>query len=307
MDAALTLGSLGEDALVARLTKLLPQMGKAVVEGPGDDCAVVEQPTQGDWCLLKADAVVEGVHFVSGEKMQRVGWKALCRAVSDVAAMGGMPLHALVSVTAAPETPWPVLRDLYRGLARAARAYGVSVVGGETTHSKGPLVCSVFLTGRVEPERCVRRSGGRPGDVLLVTGRLGGAFESGRHLDFRPRVSEARWLSARFRPRAMMDVSDGLAKDGPRLARASGCGMELDPGAIPRRRGTSLEAACCDGEDFELLMAVCPEQVEQLLEEWGCAFPQLPLTRIGRLLHAREGLRPRAIFELCGYDHFQQS
>jgi thiamine-monophosphate kinase len=307
MDAALTLRSLGEEALVARLTGLLPPMGRAVLEGPGDDCAVVEALSQGDWSLLKADAVVEGVHFVSGEKMQRVGWKALCRALSDVAAMGGVPHHALVSVTAAPETPWPVLRDLYRGLAKAARAYGVSVVGGETTHSNGPLVCSVFLTGRVEPERCVRRSGGRPGDVLLVTGRLGGAFESGRHLDFKPRLSEARWLSARFRPRAMMDLSDGLAKDGPRLARASGCGMELEPGAIPRRRGASVEAACADGEDFELLLAVCPGQVEQLLAEWPRAFPKLPLTQIGRLLEAREGLRPRAIFELCGYDHFQQS
>jgi thiamine-monophosphate kinase len=303
----LTLRSLGEEALVARLTGLLPQMGRAVLEGPGDDCAVVEESSQGDWSLLKADAVVEGVHFVSGERMQRVGWKALCRAVSDVAAMGGMPLHALVSVTAAPETPWLVLRDLYRGLARAARAYGVSVVGGETTHSSGPLVCSVFLTGRVEPDRCVRRAGGRPGDVLLVTGRLGGAYATGRHLDFKPRLSEARWLSSRFRPRAMMDLSDGLAKDGPRLARSSGCGMELEPRFIPRRRGCSVAAACSDGEDFELLIAVCPSQVEPLRVEWRRAFPKLPLTRIGRLLEAREGLRPRAIFDLCGYDHFQQS
>lgn len=307
MDAALTLRALGEDTLVARLTGLLPRVGQDVLEGPGDDCAVVNESFRGDWSLLKADAVVEGVHFVAGEKMQRVGWKALCRAVSDVAAMGGIPLHALVSVTAAPETPWQVLRDLYRGLARAARAYGVSVVGGETTHSYGPLICSVFLTGRVEPDRCVRRSGGRPGDVLLVTGRLGGAFETGRHLDFKPRLSEARWLSSQFRPRAMMDLSDGLAKDGPRLARSSGCGMELDPRSIPRKRGCSVEAACSDGEDFELLIAVCPSQVGSLLLEWRRAFPKLPLTRIGRLLEACEGLRPRAIFDLSGYDHFQQS
>jgi thiamine-monophosphate kinase len=305
MDAALTLCSIGEDALVARLTRLLPEAGPAVVEGPGDDCAVVKRGSGGDWSLLKADAVVEGVHFLAGEKMQKVGWKALCRAVSDVAAMGGEPLHALVSVTAATQTPWPVLRDLYRGLAKAARSYGVSVVGGETTHSEGPLVCSVFLTGRVEPGRCIRRSGGRPGDVLLVTGRLGGSFESGRHLTFKPRLAEARWLSARFRPRAMMDLSDGLAKDGPRLARSSGCGLELDVRAIPRRRGCSLEAACADGEDFELLFAVSPEQVEELLLEWRRAFPRLPLTRIGRLVQAREGLVPRAIFELRGYDHFQ--
>jgi thiamine-monophosphate kinase len=305
MDAALTLRSIGEDAVVARLAGLLPEPGQGVLEGPGDDCAIVEGASGGEWLLLKADAVVEGVHFLAGEKMWRVGWKALCRAVSDVAAMGGVPLHALVSLSVSPETPWAVLRDLYRGLSKAARAYGVSVVGGETTHSTGPLVCSVFLTGRVEPERCVRRSGGRPGDVLLVTGRLGGSFQSGHHLDFKPRVAEARWLADRFRPRAMMDVSDGLAKDGPRLAQACGCGLELEVRAIPRRRGCSIEAACTDGEDFELLMAVAPEQVEELLREWRRAFPRLPLTRIGRLLQAREGLQPRAIFELRGYDHFQ--
>jgi len=305
MDVPLTLAALGEDALVERLVGLLPVAGGGVVTGPGDDCAIVEGAASGDWSLLKADAVVEGVHFVLGENMVRVGWKALCRAVSDVAAMGGVPLHGLVSVTAAPETPWTVLRDLYRGVAKAARAHGVVVVGGETTHSSGPLVCSVFLTGRVEPERCVRRSGGRPGDVLLVTGRLGGSFQSGHHLDFKPRLAEARWLSAHFLPTAMMDLSDGLAKDGPRLARASGCGLELELGALPRRRGCSVESACTDGEDFEMLLAVCPSRVGALLAEWKRAFPRVPLTRIGRLLEAGEGLRPRAIFNLCGYDHFQ--
>lgn len=305
MDVPLTLAALGEDALVERLVGLLPVAGGAVVEGPGDDCAIVEGASSGDWSLLKADAVVEGVHFVPGENMARVGWKALCRAISDVAAMGGLPLHALVSVTAAPETPWTQLRDLYRGLAKAARAYEVAVVGGETTHSNGPLVCSVFLTGRVEPGRCVRRSGGRPGDVLLVTGRLGGSFQSGRHLDFKPRLAEARWLTAHFLPTAMLDLSDGLAKDGPRLARASGCGLELEPSAVPRRRGCSVASACAEGEDFELLLAVCPDQVNGVLKEWKRAFPRLPLTRVGRLLEAGEGLRPCAIFNLRGYDHFQ--
>jgi thiamine-monophosphate kinase len=305
MDSAVTLAAIGEDALVERLAALLPAMGPAVLEGPGDDCAIVQGASPDEWSLLKADAVVEGVHFASGEKMWRVGWKAVCRAVSDVAAMGGLPLQALVSVTASPRASWATLKDLYRGIAKAARAYGVSVVGGETTHSDGPLVCSVFLTGRVEPGCCVRRSGGRAGDVVLVTGRLGGSLASGHHLDFKPRLAEARWLATHFRPTAMMDLSDGLAKDAPRLARASGCGMELEERAIPRRRGISLEAACSDGEDFELLLTVCPKRVEDLLAGWRRVFPRSPLTRIGRLTEAEEGLRPRAIFDLRGYDHFQ--
>ena len=130
--------------MVERLVGLVPVSGEGVVAGPGDDCAIVQAASSDEWSLLKADAVVEGVHFLAGEKMARVGWKALCRAISDVAAMGGVPLHALVSVTAAPTTPWTVLRDLYRGLGKAARAYEVAVVGGETTHqtARWCAVCS---------------------------------------------------------------------------------------------------------------------------------------------------------------------
>jgi thiamine-monophosphate kinase len=103
----------------------------------------------------------------------------------------------------------------------------------------------------------------------------------------------------------MMDLSDGLAKDAPRLAKASRCGLELDAAAIPRHRGCSVEAACTDGEDFELLLAMPPDRVEPLLVEWKAVFPRLPLTRIGRLTAVNRGLRPRVIFDLRGYDHFQ--
>ncbi len=303
---ALTLADLGEDVLVDRLVGLLPGPGPLTLHGPGDDCAVVRSGEGGDWKLLKADAVVEGVHFVAGENLRRVGWKAVCRAVSDVAAMGGEPEHAVVSLVLRPEHPWEQVAALYEGVADAARAFGVDVVGGETTHSGGPLVCSVFLTGRVEPECCVLRSGGRPGDVLLVTGLLGGSFASGKHLDFTPRLAQARWLVRHARPRAMMDLSDGLALDARRLARASGCGLRLDPEAVPRSAGVSVEGAFGDGEDFELLLAVEPDGVGRLQEAWGREFAWLPLTVVGELREAGEGLHPPAMFEGRGYDHFKQ-
>jgi thiamine-monophosphate kinase len=149
--------------------------------------------------LLKVDSVVEGVHFVSCEKMTRVGWKAICRSVSDIAAMGGSPKHALVAVYASQRTSWAQLEALYRGIAAAAESFGISVVGGETGRIEGPLVCSVTLTGWVEEERLVLRSGGRVGDSVLVTGRLGGSLRNGHHLDFIPRLKEARWLTKNFK------------------------------------------------------------------------------------------------------------
>ena len=234
------------------------------------------------WQLLKTDCVVEGVHFEKKEKPARVGWKALCRAVSDIAAMGGMPRHALITIAVSREVEMAWLREIYAGLRKAARRFGVSIVGGETSRSPGPAFINVALTGEVERARCVTRGGGRAGDFLYVTGRLGGSL-AGKHLDFIPRLTEARWLTEKFRIRAMMDISDGLATDLPRLAKASGCGFGISEEKIPRNRGCTVAQALGDGEDFELLLAVRPTDAARLEEMWRAKFPKLPLTQIGAL------------------------
>lgn len=293
-----TLANLGEDAVVAALLRGLPQRADVRV-GPGDDCAVIGGARDRWWRLLKTDAVIEGVHFLPEEKPARVGWKALCRTVSDVVAMGGLPEHALVTLALRPETPMDWVKKLYEGLRRAARKFGVAIVGGETSRSPGAQMVSVALSGSVERPHCVLRRGGRPADILLVTGRLGGS-RAGKHLDFTPRLAEARWLVENFRPHAMMDLSDGLASDLPRLARASGCGFMLEEEKIPRTPGCTLAQALGDGEDFELLFAMAPRQVPSLLAAWKKAFPRLPLTPIGRLTAARAGRTSIS----HGYDHF---
>ena len=293
-----TLAALGEDAVVAEITRSLPT-GPEVRVGVGDDCAVVGAPRAAIWQLLKTDAVVEGIHFLPEEKPARVGWKALCRAISDMAAMGGLPEQALVTLAARPEVPLAWLRGLYAGLRRAARKFGVSIVGGETSRSPGPLFLSIALTGRVERARCVLRSGGRVGDALFVTGRLGGSI-AGKHLDFVPRLVESRWLGEHFPPRAMMDVSDGLGADLPRLARASGCGYELWEDCVPRTRGCTVAQALGDGEDFELLFSLAPGRVDALQAAWHRKFPRLPLTQIGRF--TRPALHPKLAAR--GHDHF---
>ena len=294
------IAALGEDAVVAAITRGLP-LGGDVRCGAGDDCAVVGGPRDRVWQLLKTDCVVEGVHFLTEEKPARVGWKALCRAVSDVAAMGGVPRHALITIAVARDVKLAWLRGLYAGLRKAARRFGVSIVGGETSRSPGPAFVSVALTGEVERARCVTRSGGKAGDLLYVTGRLGGSLAA-KHLDFVPRLAEARWLTEHFRICAMMDLSDGLAADLPRLAKASGCGFAISAESIPRNRGCTVAQALGDGEDFELLLAVRPHAAARLEAGWRAQFPRLPLTQIGSL--TRGGARAKRKPNTRGFDHF---
>ncbi len=269
--------------------------------GIGDDCAVVRGPARGRRLLLKTDCVVEGRHFSPDDPARAIGWKAACRAVSDVAACGGEPRHALVTCVVREEQTGAWLTGLYRGLDRAGRTYGFDVVGGELARTDGPAVITVALTGEVEATDLIRRSGGRTGDVLFVTGLLGRSFVSGWHLRFRPRLEQARWLVQNFRVRAMMDLSDGLASDLPRLARAGSTGFVLDPDALPRRRGASVAEALGDGEDYELLLAVGPREALRLERAWSQRWPSLRLTRIGQL--APRG-REQGLAGTAGYDHF---
>ncbi len=220
------LQDLSEDRLLEILLADLP-VGRNAVVGPGDDCAVVQGVGDRMMLLLKTDCIAEGIHYLAEDDPVRVGWKALCRPLSDVAAMGGEPVHALISVFSPEDRPVAYWKSFYKGLSKAAKRFGVGIVGGETARSLCAAV-SVAMVGRVEAARLITRSGGQPNDVLLVTGTLGGSL-AGRHLDFVPRVAEGRWLSAHGYVRAMMDLSDGLAADLPRLAAASKCGFQIDP------------------------------------------------------------------------------
>ena len=172
-------------------------------------------------------------------------------------------------------------------------------MGGETTSlpTGAPAMISIAGRGTVAKGHLVTRAGGTPGDALFVTGFLGGSIR-GKHLDFYPRLVESAWLVENFNLSAMMDLSDGLAKDLPRLARASGCGFRLMEALIPCSEGCSLREALGDGEDYELLFS-CRES-GGLLEQWAEQFPELPLTRIGAL--AGEGTGSL----MGGWDHFDR-
>jgi thiamine-monophosphate kinase len=287
------LTDLGEDGLVARLVSLLPQ-GQDVVVGPGDDCAVVRR-ADGSLELLKTDVVVEDVHFLRSAEPERIGRKALARAISDIAAMGGIPRHALVTLVLPSDLNVQFVERLYLGLTTVAQEFQVSVVGGETARGQ-KLILSVALTGDA-PEKPILRSGGKVGDRIWVTGTLGGSIR-GKHFDFTPRVAEAHWLVKHFPPTAMMDLSDGLAADLPRLAEASKVGWNVDDASLPRTPGGD---AWNDGEDYELLFTTTAQTEPQLTTTWASAFPHLPLTPIGWLTDPTGDGPSRG-----GWDHFRE-
>src|SRR5207302_8850827 len=141
---------------------------------------------------------------------------------------------------------------LYRGLKRAASRFDVRIVGGETSATRGPAAISVSVSGFVERNRWISRTGGKRGDDLFVTGRLGGSLR-GKHLRFVPRIAESRWITKNFRVHAMMDLSDGLGADLPRLAEESKLGFKIDREKLPLSPGAKIESAISDGEDYELL------------------------------------------------------
>ncbi|MEE3284207.1 MAG: thiamine-phosphate kinase [Planctomycetota bacterium] len=256
--------------------------------GIGDDAAVLSWPTTHP-ALVAIDMLVENVHFdLSLASPEQVGHKALAVNLSDIAAMGGRPLAAVVSVALPPGSEHGLGQRLHEGLITLAEETNVALVGGDTTATDGPLVVSVTVIGTPLEGGPILRSGARPGDRLLVTGCLGNSRER-HHLDFSPRLAESAGLVESGGLHAMIDISDGLAADLHHVLTASGVGARLHAGDIPIREPdtpdrdgrTPLAHAVADGEDFELLVAVEPRIAEQLVAAPPCG---TPLSDIGEIV-----------------------
>lgn len=309
---------MNEFDLIAKLSRSLPT-NDSVVVGAGDDCAVLECGSLSRQLLLKTDAVVEGIHFTRETPPEKIGHKTLARCLSDIAAMGGVPNAALVTIALPPKFDPKFVERIYDGLNALAGQHGVAIVGGETTTNPERVLISISMTGYVERGKAVLRSGAKVGDAIFVTGELGGSI-SGKHLDFEPRLEQASWLAENFSVHAMMDVSDGLAGDLPHILRASGVGAELLKSAVPisraakehSKRGDAAKpafvAALTDGEDFELLFTVASKAAVPVLDAWKKRFPDVKLSCIGKIiagegirLRDQTGIRPLAAH---GYVHF---
>ena len=304
----------GELRLIAGIKRWLGSASPQSPFGIGDDCAVI--PPTRHHQLVTTDPVIFGRHFDASVPPRAVGAKLLKRNLSDIAAMGGKPVAAVISLALAPDTSVVWLRGFYLGLARCARTYGVKIVGGDIT--EGPAgFAGAFLTlhGESTGARVVTRSGARRGDWIYVTGELGGSL-LGHHFRFHPRLDEGAWLARQPTVCAMMDVSDGVAKDLDSLT-PKGLIPALIPGAVPISRAarraaaqsgrSPLAHALCDGEDYELLVIIRARTDRARFEHaWRKRFPLVKLSRLGHFVTGRRpptGALPLADYH--GYEHLR--
>jgi thiamine-monophosphate kinase len=335
---------IGEDTLVSGFRKLTSlHLPPSVVVGPGDDTAVVR--TGGDRLLLLAcDMMMEGVHFRrEWATPWQIGWKAMAANLSDIAAMGGEPAFAVASLALHGDLDGALADEIAKGLVDCASRYGAALVGGDLVGSQGPIALDVAITGWVEEDLLLRRSGARTGDALLVTGLLGasavglevlrrGLAGAGAeqhhhiaralqaHLEPRPRLPEAQAVAGRRRATAMIDLSDGLAKDLPRLCAESGLGARVNVDSIPVdpcyaalpdiSREEALRIACARGEDYELLLTCPPAALDEIADAVKAA-SDTPVTVIGEMVSAPTvtflDASGRSVALEPGFDHFAGS
>tara|TARA_B100000965_G_scaffold404970_1_gene437349 strand:+ start:2065 stop:3036 length:972 start_codon:yes stop_codon:yes gene_type:complete len=257
-----TVSVLGEKALIKAIQAWTQPIGLAAPEGIGDDCALIhiEQPGKH---LLTTDGVIYGSHFDHTAAADLAGEKLIKRNISDIAAMGGTPQSALVSIITSSHLKTNWLKNFYQGIIRVAKRYGIHLIGGDVAEGpKDYFSGHMTLMGKVK--KPILRQHAEIGDSLWVTGTLGGSI-LGHHLNFQPRLDEGKWLAEHGRVTAMIDITDGLAKDLPTLLQNKQVALlELD--GIPiceaayelaKQTGKPpVEHAFCDGEDYELLFTL---------------------------------------------------
>lgn len=280
-----------------------------VVLGIGDDCAIFRPRGAGEDLLFTTDLLLEDVHFRHATHTAKdVGWKALARGLSDIAAMGGTPRFFLLSLAVGrwAESRW--VDGFYDGALELASREKVSLIGGDVARSE-KAGCDVVVCGSVPRGHALRRDGARPGDGIYISGRLGGSalgLARGRGAAWRrhtrpePRLALGRFLRDRLHASAAMDLSDGLSLDLRRLCRASGTSAVIE--RPPRYPGASVEQALHGGEDYELLFTL-PAKTRAPAEFGG-----IPLTRIGVIKKGRTGdvLLDGTRLQPLGYDHFRK-
>lgn len=303
------IADIGEFGWIGRVARSTPA-SRSVRLGIGDDAAVVR--VGGKDVLFTTDMLIEGRHFRLGEATAyEIGRKAMAVNLSDIAAMGGLPTHAVVSAGLPAALSVSFADEMVRGLREAAAEFGADIVGGDTNRSD-KLILSVALLGEVTRKGFVTRAGAKKDDVVFVSGDLGGSYHSKKHLHFTPRVREAQFLLKHFEVRAMMDISDGLSSDLWKIARASGVGVRLAEEAIPvSSAARGLEEALTEGEDFELLFTLPAQDAARLTvmpeAKTGVLFS--PIGRVVdkkfgvRILREKGGWRP---LKEKGFDHFKK-
>jgi thiamine-monophosphate kinase len=319
---------MNENSLLKSIFPLLNQ-GKDIVVGPGDDCAVINIENPKQYFLIAADQIISNIHFdpqITSPK--DAGAKLIKRNISDIAAMGGIPSHAVVTIAAGNyNEEW--IKSFYMGLTDEANKWNVSICGGDiaglpkipakktnddsqkqSTGNEQLLVTTLTITGYVGKNKLCLRKNAKPGDLIFVTGKLGNSYNSKHHLTFTPRIKEANFIAGTY-TNTMMDISDGLLIDLQRIALASNTTMQLKTDSLPSsQKALDIKNILTDGEDYELIFTVPPKKADELITKWPF---KTRLTKIGTVISKKDN--PDVIdqnnidliskFTKIGWDHIK--
>lgn len=307
------LSQIGEFGLIEQLAKVIGKPQGDVVVGIGDDAAALQIPRTKiqdtnksqisnsklqKLLLITTDALVEKVHFRKGDSFFHLGQKAMAVNVSDIAAMGGVPTYALVTIGASKNTKVSDIKALYQGLTKIAKQYKVQIIGGDTVRSRD-FIISITLMGEVEKECLVTRAGAKVGDLICVMGKFGGEaarrykIQGTRYKQYSISKFQTARKIAKFRlATAMIDSSDGLMRSISEICKASKVGAKIQMDSVPVAKGASLKQALYGGEEYELVFTVPRSKVKKL---------KIAATVIGEIVSKKNGMDLEG-----GFEHFRK-
>ncbi|MDD5455258.1 MAG: thiamine-phosphate kinase [Candidatus Ratteibacteria bacterium] len=312
-----------EFSLIKKIRRTIGRKKGNVIVGLGDDTAVLKTPKDKD-LLFTCDCLVENIHFsMDYVKPADLGWKALAVNASDIAAMGGTPKYAIVSLFLNNKIDEKWINELYKGFEEFMKKYPLSIVGGNVSRSNSAIVIDIAMLGEVEKNKSVRRSGAKVGDLIVVTGTLGSSkagmeilkkgglnpFLTKKHLRPIPRLTEIREITSKMKLNSMIDISDGFTQDLFHILEESKVSAELDITKIPisgqlkkYAKEKAINYALGGGEDYELLFTLPKKEAKKLPAQVNGT----PLTTVGEIVKGK----PKIIaggkeIEPKGYNHFK--
>ncbi|UDQ99026.1 thiamine-phosphate kinase [Lentisphaerota bacterium WC36G] len=281
---------------------LIPKMAQSndVIVPPGDDCAVVKIDNTN--VLMAVDQVISTVHYTPETDAKLIAEKLLKRNLSDIAAMGGVPTHAVMTIASnRSANEW--YYQFYQAMANSCQKFNIAMVGGDLAKSTAKVsendciieVCTITIYGKMTTENILLRNNAQANDIIFVTGKLGNSFHSNHHLTFTPRLKEGLFLAENNFSKCAMDISDGLILDAKRIAVASNCVLQIDEKSLPLRKEASTQMALTDGEDYELIFTISPHKITKFVTKWAQAFPHTELTKIGKIIKEQPKKYPNKV------------